>query len=120
LYFSQIRLNLTIMKIRIKGNSIRYRLTKFDLANLLQYGLLSEETEFLGTKLIYSIQLTNDDRITTEFREHVITLQLPTSKAVRLSTCDETGFSDQSGPVHIMVINDFCEEDTVEEIADTV
>ena len=119
LYFSHIPLNLNIMKIRIKGNSVRYFLTKFDLANLLQYGLLSEETEFVGTKLIYSIQLSSDERITTEYKENVITLQLPTSKAVSLSTSEEAGFSDQCGPVHVMVVNDFAAEDSVKEISGT-
>ncbi len=34
------------MKIRIKGNSIRYRLTKTEIANFGRLGFIEEKTEF--------------------------------------------------------------------------
>jgi hypothetical protein len=34
------------MKIRIKGNSLRYRLTKSDVAQLAEEGHLQEEVDF--------------------------------------------------------------------------
>lgn len=41
------------MKIRIKGNSIRYRLTKTDVANFKTVGFIEERTEFLNGPSFY-------------------------------------------------------------------
>lgn len=45
------------MKIRIKGNSIRYRLTKTDIAHFKTAGFIEERTEFLnGPSFLYRLE----------------------------------------------------------------
>ena len=45
------------MKIRIKGNSIRYRLTKTEVDNFGKLGFLEEKTEFLnGASFYYRLE----------------------------------------------------------------
>ena len=41
------------MKIRIKGNSIRYRLTKTEVENFGKLGMLEERTEFQNDSAFY-------------------------------------------------------------------
>ena len=44
------------MKIRIKGNSVRYRLTKTDVKNLSTTGYLEDCTSFGSTEFKYALQ----------------------------------------------------------------
>ncbi|MFT6938435.1 MAG: hypothetical protein ACJA1N_002742, partial [Saprospiraceae bacterium] len=44
------------MKIRIKGNSIRYRLTKTEVEVFSREGYYSEETTFNGNTLVYALK----------------------------------------------------------------
>lgn len=49
------------MKIRIKGNSIRYRLTKTDIKNFGTSGFIEEKTEFLnGPSFFYRLEKKED------------------------------------------------------------
>lgn len=40
------------MKIRIKGNSLRYRLTRSEVAKFWENGILEEHTQFAHSKYI--------------------------------------------------------------------
>ena len=48
------------MKIRIKGNSIRFRLTRTEVGTLALHGYLEEKTEFAANEFIYAIETRND------------------------------------------------------------
>jgi hypothetical protein len=65
------------MKIRIKGNTVRYRLTKSDIAILVETGKLEDKTEFTGSSLVYAIQTSSYDALSADFRDNTITLYLP-------------------------------------------
>jgi hypothetical protein len=65
------------MKIRIKGNTVRYRLTKSDIAILVETGKLEDKTEFIGNSLVYAIQTSSYDALSADFRDNTITLYLP-------------------------------------------
>ena len=45
------------MKIRIKGNSLRYRLTKTDVERFSSDGYLQEQTVFGNGMLTYALQV---------------------------------------------------------------
>lgn len=103
------------MKIRIKGNSLRYRLTKSDLANLIKNKELAEESHFLSDKLTYRIVMADSDTITADFINGAITTNLPVNMALSLWQTEQVGFADKSGPVHLLIEKDFTCLDEVEE-----
>jgi hypothetical protein len=66
------------MKIRIKGNSIRIRIVKTELANFGKDGILEERTEFAGNHLTYRLQSKEGiDKLEASMGGNVITMWVP-------------------------------------------
>ncbi|NKI25954.1 hypothetical protein HCG49_05210 [Arenibacter sp. 6A1] len=88
------------MKIRIQGNSIRYRLTRSEVQKLGQSGYIEQRTEFNGKSFIYVVRTKPD--ITTllaEFKHDTITLFLPASEQNLWPQSERIGYE------HKMVLN---------------
>ena len=68
------------MKLRIKGNSIRLRLSQTDLEAIAERGFCEEQTVFPGRVLKYRLALKEQDDLTTHFQDELIELQFPNSK----------------------------------------
>jgi len=103
------------MKIRMKGNTIRYRLAKSEVATLRADGSLEERVEFIGKTLRYVIERTNDDKLAADFIDDKIVLLMPKHMIDALSDTDEVGFSGVSGSVSLLVEKDFACLDNVQE-----
>ncbi len=103
------------MKIRIKGNSLRYRLTQSDLAALNEQGVLMQRTEFAGKTLYYGIETTISDRLSADYIGDQLLLSMPRSMVEELATTSKVGFDDETGPVSLLVEKDFTCLDNVEE-----
>jgi hypothetical protein len=95
------------MKIRIKGNSLRYRLTKSDLFRLSQEGYLEDRTNFGKRELVYVMQKTEKNELSAFFNENVICLQIPGEMINELNDTDRTGFEGMEGKLHLLVEKDF-------------
>jgi hypothetical protein len=66
------------MKLRIKGNSIRIRLTKTEVTTIATTGYLEEETLFVNNKLVYALHRVDEGvALTAAFEENKITLFVP-------------------------------------------
>ncbi|MEO6547627.1 MAG: hypothetical protein ABIN94_06490 [Ferruginibacter sp.] len=66
------------MKIRIKGNSLRIRLSKPEVNKLALEGYLQELTIFTGQTLIYAVEASNSgEELTAEFIDNKITMYVP-------------------------------------------
>lgn len=79
------------MKIRIKGNSIRLRLTKTDIQNLKEKGIVEEKT-IIRTQEIFKYSLVIDEKISAisaEFNANKITVFLSKKEAEILTETDE-------------------------------
>ena len=79
------------MKIRIKGNSIRLRLTKTDIQNLKEKGIVEEKT-IIGSEEIFKYSLVVDEKIATisaEFQANTIKVFLSKKEADLLTETDE-------------------------------
>lgn len=79
------------MKIRIKGNSIRLRLTKTDVQNLKKNNFV-EETTTIGNRQVFKYALvidTNIPQISASFNESKITIYLSKSEAEIITNTDE-------------------------------
>jgi len=87
------------MKIRIKGNSVRLRLTKTDVEIFNKEGECKESTEFGSKKLHYSLQVkTGISTLEADFVGDVITVYFPESEKQTWAdfTCLDNTIEDQS------------------------
>ena len=103
------------MKIRIKGNSLRYRLTKSDMYRLSHEGYLEDKTNFGNRQLVYVIQKTNENNLSAFFDDNVICVQVPGKMISELEGTDRTGFDGKQGDLYLLVEKDFTCLDNVDE-----
>ncbi|WP_158992819.1 hypothetical protein [Mucilaginibacter sp. L196] len=107
------------MKIRIKGNSLRYRLTKSDIEHFSKDGYI-EETIYFGTqKLIYALQRYQENELTADFNDQKIVLYIPAYMANEWTTTDRIGFENSNGPLYLLIEKDFkCLDNVAEDQSD--
>jgi hypothetical protein len=103
------------MKIRIKGNSLRYRLTKSEVEKLWSSSFLEERTEFAGKALVYAIETAKDDKLSADFIGDKIVLRMSKAMIDELYNTDRVGFDDRSGPVSLLIEKDFVCIDRTDE-----
>jgi hypothetical protein len=103
------------MKIRIKGNSLRYRLTKTDVDRLNKDGYLEETTDFGTQQLIYALQRYALPNLAASFQNNGITLYVPAGMVNELATTDKVGFDATNNLLYLLVEKDFKCLDTVAE-----
>ncbi len=65
------------MKIRIKGNSLRIRLSKSEVELFAKEGMVEERTEFVNSTLIYSVKRTGSETMSADFVNGNISLFVP-------------------------------------------
>lgn len=113
------------MKIRIRGNSVRLRLTKTDVKNIGEKGIVEETTSFGNSRLIYRLQKSNEyTDLHASFENNVITVFLPEDITETLVTTEQISFdakqdigNDQT--LYILVEKDFqCLDHTTEDQSD--
>lgn len=103
------------MKIRIKGNSLRYRLTRTDVDTFTKNGYLEEQTNFGGDILIYAIQSIDTDTLTSTFKNNKIILLMPQAMVKEWADTDRVGFENKTADFFLLVEKDFKCLDNVEE-----
>ncbi|AZA84353.1 hypothetical protein C1637_05795 [Chryseobacterium lactis] len=107
------------MKIRIKDNSIRFRLTQSEVAELGQKGIISSFTEFVDRPFIYTIESTDGEELSAAFIENRMVLKMPETMVSEWISTDRVGFDGQAGLVKILVEKDFvCIDNTLEDQSD--
>ena len=107
------------MKLRIKNNGIRYRLTKTDVANLDQFGFVKEKVNFGDTELVYVLQATVDNEISANFKDNIMTMYIPKIMIGKLANTDEVGFEGRYGELQMLIEKDFtCLDEVAEDQSD--
>ncbi|GEN78050.1 DUF7009 family protein [Chryseobacterium hagamense] len=107
------------MKIRIKDNSIRFRLTQSEVAELGSNGMISGHTEFPGQTFIYALERTEDPEISAAFDGSRMVLKMPAGMVEEWTSTDRIGFDGQAGKLKILVEKDFvCLDNTLEDQSD--
>tara|TARA_R110002051_G_scaffold105833_4_gene178923 strand:+ start:21814 stop:22176 length:363 start_codon:yes stop_codon:yes gene_type:complete len=113
------------MKIRIKENTIRFRLTKTEVATFAKTGYFAEHTEF-GTA-IFTYQLKAKQAITdleADYENNTITIYFPDSEKKDWANSSKVGFENtyktSTGiTLFILVEKDFvCMDETNEDQSD--
>ena len=101
------------MKIRIRGNKVRYRLTRSEVARLADIGFLEEKTDFGNAFLTYAIR--KDDKVAeleATFEHNTITLIVPSSFANAWPLNDTIGIENSrqlsgTGSLNLLLEKDF-------------
>ena len=116
---SDAKAKLNEMKIRIKDNSLRYRITRPEVDALWENGLVEARTAFTGRTLVYAIQATTEETLSAIFEDDRIVLHMPANMIRELYATDRVGFEDTGGPVRLLVEKDFvCIDNTMEDQSD--
>jgi hypothetical protein len=109
------------MKIRIKGNSLRYRLTRPEVERFSATGLVEERVNFGDLALTYVLCKTEADALFASFKDNRITLYLPSGLVDEWVNTDKVGFDQQmplngtEGNLYLLVEKDYTCLDKVEE-----
>jgi len=113
------------MKLRIKGNSIRLRLSKTDVANFASKGILAEKTEFVNTTFTYALESVQGiQEITCKNEPNLITVCLPKHMADEWTSTDLIGMQNDveivtGRKMFLLVEKDFvCIDNTFEDQSD--
>jgi len=113
------------MKIRMKDNSIRFRLTKSEVTSFCDKGFYKSETQLVNKSLIYILNSSEDvDNLTASFQENTISVIMPNSLKEEWSNSDKVGFKNEvqlpnGVSLLIKVEKDFvCLDETEEDQSD--
>jgi hypothetical protein len=114
------------MKLRIKGNSLRIRLTKTDIENFNQQGMLEERTEFPGAvSFEYAIKCSRAiNQLDAEFSHNRITILVPEKIAREWTETEIVGFENkldigQGKMLFLLIEKDWvCLDNTFEDQSD--
>ena len=113
------------MKIRIKGNSVRFRLTRSEVDSFCRTGKIEERTNLNGGVFSYSVRLDENVReLMAEFHDNTISLLLPEKILGDWDTNDQVGFQNtlrlENGDMLFLLLEkDFaCLDNTIEDQSD--
>lgn len=113
------------MKIRIKGNSIRLRITQTEVQNFAKLGVLQESTELPGASLVYRLQQSNSlQQMTADFSANTLTVYIPEPMATQWVNSNEVGYAfnmplSNGRELALLVEKDFvCLDNTAEDQSD--
>lgn len=114
------------MKIRILGNSVRFRLTRSEVNTLCTKGFIEDQTIFDTAVFTYAVKLVTDsEQFTAQFRDNTITLNLPKSLGNNWHLTEQVGFSTNmefknNGGLSLLIEKDFtCLDERIEDQSDT-
>lgn len=114
------------MKIRIKGNSIRYRLTRTEIANFGRDGIIEERTEFPnGPSFHYTLERkAGIGSLEASYSGNSISIFVPEGIAGEWTTTDIVGYDhkmliEEGKELFLLIEKDFaCLDHTFEDQSD--
>ncbi|MFS4491642.1 DUF7009 family protein [Maribacter sp. 2308TA10-17] len=113
------------MKIRIKGNSVRFRLAKTEVQNLCEKGIAREKTAFDESNFVYAVKVSDKyDNLHASFLNLGIILFIPKSILSDWHLNDQVGFYHSQTlefgeKLELKLEKDFvCMDETVEDQSD--
>lgn len=101
------------MKLRIKGNSVRFRLTQSEVAQLADGKEVKEQTCFsLYESFSYSVKPWNLGVVECNFKDNEIQLSVPSSQLAEWAGSDQVGIESvqenhSKDPLKILLEKDF-------------
>jgi hypothetical protein len=106
------------MKVRIKGNSLRYRLSMSDVAKFGRDGYIEEVVDFGRSQLTYALQKGPTQNLEAEFMNNKSVVFMPYNWAGEWIESDRVGF-EQKGQLYLLIEKDFqCIDNVAEDQSD--
>ena len=95
------------MKLRIRGNSIRLRLTQNEIAALRERGSVEETVRFSPTsRLAYAIE-RGGEQLGASFESGRIVVRVPDALATDLCDTDRVGVEGTHGELRVLIEKDW-------------
>lgn len=100
------------MKLRIKGNTLRLRLTQSEVGEFVATGRFAETVGLAPDELVYSIEKSDSDTVLGQFADGKLTVFVPVSIADEWAEGELIGFEakqpiDDENELHIIIEKDF-------------
>jgi hypothetical protein len=97
------------MKLRIQGNSLRFRLTRSEVARLDEDGVIGETTPFgVGHGLTYRLRKeAGGANVHAELADGMISVSAPAGEVHKWATSDAVGITARDGVLRIAIEKDF-------------
>ena len=96
------------MKLRIQGNSLRFRLTRSEVARLHESAVVEETAHFsVESGLTYGIRKGAGGDIRVEWTDGAITVHVPASLVDGWASSDDVGINARDGQMRIAIEKDF-------------
>ena len=112
------------MKLRIKGNSIRYRLSKTDIETFGDKGYIEERTEIGPGLFVYALQGSDELNLTASLGTNNLTIYMPTSWISEWVATERVGYEHymnltNGNKLYLLLEKDFqCLDETSEDQSD--
>ena len=110
------------MKLRIKSNTIRLRLSKSEVAQLAAEGHLQEQTTFANSTFTYAVQSDADtDTITADFTNGTLTVYMPQNLVQDWPVNDVVSLDNKNAASNLFILieKDFkCIDNSAEDQSD--
>ena len=109
------------MKLRIKGDSIRIRVSQSEVEELASSGKVSDVINFGTTKLTYQLGITEVSEVSADYEKNIIQINLPQSMGELWITSDQVSIEEYiklegENVLSILIEKDFkCLTDRVNE-----
>ncbi len=96
------------MKIRIKGDRIRLRLSKSEVSKLVKEGKVHDQCLIFDTSFSYQVLSTTSSEMYARYIENTITVYIPAYLLEGWETDSRVGFDSQdANGLYILVEKDF-------------
>ena len=114
------------MKLRIKDNSIRIRLTRSEVEKFAADGYIAAHTVFMDKRFSYALQAVNNDseHLTASYHSDVITMHVPETLKKLWTETERVGFDawmpvEDGQKLYLLLEKDFkCLDETMEDQSD--
>jgi hypothetical protein len=112
------------MKIRIKGNSVRIRLTRSEVDKFGAEGYIEEHTEFGASQLTYALKQNEQPAMSAQFENNKVTVLMPAKWAEEWLATERVGYENNmplsnGNELYLLVEKDFvCLDNTIEDQSD--
>lgn len=100
------------MKLRIKGNSIRFRLSQSEVDELIDSNVVYEMINFGKSYLTYQLNLANTKDVSVEYEKDCISINLPKVMGSKWAKSDQVGIEEiislnGKGSLSVLIEKDF-------------
>lgn len=100
------------MKIRIRGNSLRLRLTQSEVKQFKDTGEIMNLSHFGTGHLVYGLKLYEGDQLESLYQQNQIIVNVPKEQGLHWASSEEVGMdnhqaSDENSGMKILVEKDF-------------